>query len=287
MDREITLKDYGRVLWRGRWIILATTVVAAVVGLLLTFASDVTYTATARVYLGQATTATGAVIPTPETSPEVAPIVLDDPALAAQAGRAVGVSASRIRRGVTVTSARVRGAGNVPTVATITLTDSARRVAREGANAYADAVLARVSAGYDGVVDVYERQLTTARRDEARFETQIARYRSQLAGADPQEAVSIQALLFAALQQQAAARNEAGIQELNIAKAEQLEQPQIIDSATGTTSSGSSPRRARTVLLAAALGLIVGVVVAFVWRGPSVGRDPSGPPAASGDAGSG
>ena len=26
MDREITLRDYGRVVWSGRWLILATTV---------------------------------------------------------------------------------------------------------------------------------------------------------------------------------------------------------------------------------------------------------------------
>ena len=44
MDREITLRDYGRVLWSGRWLILASTVVAALVGLLLTFVTSTEYT---------------------------------------------------------------------------------------------------------------------------------------------------------------------------------------------------------------------------------------------------
>jgi len=280
VEREITLKDYGRVLWRGRWLIVATTVVAAVVGLLLTFVSDVKYTGSAQVFLGQATTSTGAVVATPDTSPEVAPTVLDDPELAAEAAKAVGVSPSRISRGITITTSRVRGVGNVPTVAKVTMTDEARRVAREGANAYAEAVLARVSAPYDRVVAVYERDLAAARRQEARYTTQIASYERQLAGASADRAVALQGLLLAAIQQQSLARDDAALAALNIAKAQQLEQPAMIDAATGTTSSGAAPRRARTVLLAAVLGFVIGVVIAFVWRGPAVGRDASGPPAA-------
>ncbi len=48
MDREITLRDYGRVLWSGRWLILAATVIAAIVGLALSFATTTTYRATAE-----------------------------------------------------------------------------------------------------------------------------------------------------------------------------------------------------------------------------------------------
>ena len=286
MDREITLRDYGRVLWRGRWLILATTLVAAVVGLLLTFVSDVKYTGKAQVFLGQATTSTGAVVATPDTSPEVAPIVLDDPELSTVAAKAVGVSPARIRRGVTVSTTRVRGVGNVPTVATITMTDKGRRVAREGANAYAEAVLARVRAPYDEVVAVYRSDLTAARRQEARYTAEITRYEQQLQGASADRAVAIQGLLLAAIQQQSIARDDAALAALNIAKAKQPEEPAIIDVATGTTSSGAAPQRARTVLLAAVLGLIIGIVVAFVWRGPAVGHDASGPPADGGAAGS-
>ena len=72
VDREITLRDYGRVVWSGRWLILATTVAAAVVGLLLTFVTSTTYTATARVFLGQATTVSGAPFSTPATNPATA-----------------------------------------------------------------------------------------------------------------------------------------------------------------------------------------------------------------------
>ena len=59
MDREITLRDYGRVLWSGRWLIVASTLIAALVGLILTFLTTTTYTAKAELYLGQATSVSG------------------------------------------------------------------------------------------------------------------------------------------------------------------------------------------------------------------------------------
>ena len=55
MEREITLRDYGRVIWSGRWLILTTTVVAALVGLALSFVASTSYTATAELFVGQAT----------------------------------------------------------------------------------------------------------------------------------------------------------------------------------------------------------------------------------------
>jgi uncharacterized protein involved in exopolysaccharide biosynthesis len=38
VEREITLRDYGRVLWSGRWVLLVAAVVSALVGLLVSLA---------------------------------------------------------------------------------------------------------------------------------------------------------------------------------------------------------------------------------------------------------
>ena len=51
-------------LWGGRWLILAATVIAALVGLILTFVTETTYVATSEVYLGQATTISGTPVST-------------------------------------------------------------------------------------------------------------------------------------------------------------------------------------------------------------------------------
>ena len=58
-DREITLGNVWSAIWRGKWIVVGVTVVAALVAFALTFTQDTTYTATSKVYLGQATTMMG------------------------------------------------------------------------------------------------------------------------------------------------------------------------------------------------------------------------------------
>ena len=67
-DREITLGDLWRAIWRGKWIVLATTVIAGLVAFGITYTADTTYSATSKVYLGQATTILGNLASTPGTN---------------------------------------------------------------------------------------------------------------------------------------------------------------------------------------------------------------------------
>lgn len=275
MDREITLRDYGRVLWSGRWIILATTVIAAAVGLLLSFASTTRYTATAELFLGQATTVSGVPVSTPATNPATAPTVLTGDNLVERVAREIGVSPSRVRDGVSLTAPRAPGGsvGNQPTVATITFVDEDRDVARDGANAYAEAVLAESREIFRDVVGTYERAAARARSDVERLQAELARYRRQLeAAAGGERELALQSLIFSANQQLSVAQTELSTQELNLAKERQIGQPDIISLARSPASSGSLPNRARTTVLAAVIGLLAGVIVTFVWRGSPAGR---------------
>lgn len=275
MDREITLRDYGRVLWSGRWLILVSTVVAALVGLLLTFVTDTTYTATARVFLGQATTVSGAPFSTPSTNPATAATVLTGDELVAQVAEQIGVRPARVRDGVDLTAPRAPGgaAGNQPTVATITFVDESRRIAREGANAYARAVNQRALDRFDAVFDTFARGEERALADVTRLEAQIRQYERQLqSAADPEQRTLLQSLLFSATTQLSIAQTNLTTQELNRAKAEANERPYIVSLSENPSSSTSAPNRLRTVILAAIIGLIVGVVVTFVWRGSPAGR---------------
>lgn len=275
MDREITLRDYGRVLWSGRWIILATTAIAAIVGLLLSFASTTRYTATAELFLGQATTVSGVPVSTPATNPATAPTVLTGDTLVERVARQIGVSPQRVRDGVSLTAPRAPGGsvGNQPTVATITFVDEDREVARDGANAYAEAVLAESREIFRGVVGTYQQAAARARADVERLRDELGRYRRQLeAAAGTDRELALQSLLFSANQQLSVAQTELSTQELNLAKERQIGQPDIISLARNPASSGSLPNRARTTVLAAVIGLLVGVIVTFVWRGSPAGR---------------
>jgi uncharacterized protein involved in exopolysaccharide biosynthesis len=275
VDREITLRDYGRVLWSGRWLILTSTVAAALVGLLLTFVTSTTYTATARVFLGQATTVSGAPFSTPSTNPATFATVLTGDDLVAAVADEVGVRPARVRAGVALSAPRAPGgaAGNQPTVATITFVDGDRAVAREGANAYARAVNERALTRFSAVFDTYARGEERAQADVDRLESQIAAYQRQLqAAGGGEERALLQSLLFSATTQLSVAQTALTTQELNRAKAEANERPYIVSLAESPSSSSSAPNRLRSVILAGVIGLLVGVIVTFVWRGSPAGR---------------
>ncbi|HMN99725.1 MAG TPA: Wzz/FepE/Etk N-terminal domain-containing protein [Miltoncostaeaceae bacterium] len=274
MDREITLRDYGRVLWSGRWLILATTVAAAVVGLLLTFVTSTTYTGTAKVFLGQATTVSGAPFSTPATNPATAATVLSGDNLVTRVAREIGVSPSRVRNGVTLTAPRAPGGaqGNQPTVMTITFKDGSRTVAREGANAYARAIDAAALQNFSSVFQTYATGEARAQADVTRLQAQIDGYQRDLRNADAQTRTLLQSLLFSATTQLSIAQTTLTDQQLNRAKAEANEKPYIVSLSESPSSSSSAPNRLRTVVLAAIIGLLVGIIVTFVWRGSPAGR---------------
>jgi uncharacterized protein involved in exopolysaccharide biosynthesis len=275
VDREITLRDYGRVLWSGRWLILASTLIAALVGLLLTFLTTTTYSAKAELYLGQATSVSGTPVSTPTTNPATAPSALTGDRLVLQVAKELGVPPKHVRKGVTLTAPRAPGGsvGNQPTVATITFEDESRDLARRGANAYAAAVLEQAKSSSAELVTTYEQAVADAQSDVARLQAEMAGYRRELLqNVGAERGLALQTALFSAQSQLSLSQTELSDQQLNLVKERQIGQPAIISLAESPSSSTSLPNRARTVILAAVIGLIVGVIVTFVWRGSPAGR---------------
>jgi uncharacterized protein involved in exopolysaccharide biosynthesis len=276
VDREITLRDYGRVLWSGRWLIVAAVVVAALVGVILTFVTRTTYTATAQVYLGQATTTSGVPVSTYVTNPATVSSALRGDQLIAQVAHDIGVSPSRVRRDVTLSAPRAPGAsaGNQPTVLTITFQDRSRSLALDGANAYAKRVMGIVGGSFQANIATLASARDTAKSYVDQLQRQIATYQRQIqAGvSDPTRLAGLQTLLLSATQQLGNAQINLSDQQLAYDKAQQIEQPTIISLAKDPDSSKGAPNRARTVVIAALIGLIVGIIVTFVWRGSPAGR---------------
>jgi capsular polysaccharide biosynthesis protein len=274
LDREITLRDYGRVLWSGRWLILMAAVAAGIIGLILSFASSVTYTAKAKVFLGQATTASGVIAQTPLTSVLTAGDVLKGDALVDDVARQVGVSSGRIKRDADLNVPRPPGGvgANQPSVLDITFRDRSRRVALDGARAYAQAVFNRLNDQYKGVQNVLLSRLRRAQAQVKTFTQQIQGFNRELQGASGTEKINVQILIGSAQGLLTTAQASVDTNALLLAKGEEIEAPSIISVSTSASSSGSAPNRARTVLFAAIIGLLVGVIVTFVWRGSPAGR---------------
>lgn len=273
MEKEITLRDYGRVVWSGRWLILACVVVAAIMGLALSFASTTKYTATAQLFVGQATTVSGTPVSTPGTNPTLVPTVLTGDNLVGRVAAEVGVPPSRIRSGVTLSAPKPQGnaLGNLPTVATVTFVDTNRDLARRAANAYAQAVYEQAKAGFAGILGAYSSAIASDQATIRRLNAEIATYRRQLPSASGNELVVLQSLLNSSGQQMQIASIDLGLQRLNLTKEQQF-QPYIISLATSPSSSGGAPSRLRAMILGGVIGLLVGIIVTFVWRGSPAGR---------------
>lgn len=273
MDREITLRDYGRVLWSGRWLIVAAAVAAAFVGLVLSFVSSTTYTATAEVFLGQPTTVSGTPVQTPLTSAATAAEVLRRDDLVKRVADRAGVSAARVKRNSTVEVPRGQGSQTQPSLATITVRDSSRIHAKDIARSYAEVALAEAETGFREVTGAYRSRLANARAEVDRLEDQIELFQRQVQASQGTPAfLSWQILLSNAQDQLSIAQTAASEQQILLAKANQSEAPRINEIPEGVRSSSSAKNRLRTVLIAGVIGLLVGVMVTFVWRGSPAGR---------------
>jgi len=207
---EITLQDYGRVIWAGRRIILVAIIAAAIVGLALTFIRSTTYSASSQVYLGQETTLSGTPLTTPQTNPTIAPVVLEGDAIVDSVAESAGITPGRVRSGVSLEAPRAPGsAGNLPTLIKVTFVDKDPKVAKEVANLYAEQIRSANAESFETSVETYQGQIARAQKDIAQLERQVSQLGTQLAAvAGTPQGPGIQTALVIASQQLAESRSD-------------------------------------------------------------------------------
>ena len=189
--------------------------------------------------------------------------------------KTLGVSDSRVRRDVTIDIPRPPGnvGANQPAVATVSFTDTSKRVAQEGVDAYSQAVLDRLNQSYLGVQRVVQQQVNTAQAQVDRLQNQIQTYSRQAQRATSDQQVALyQSLLFTAQSQLATAQDTLDTAALQLQKGKQIEAPSVVSKSTTPSSTGSAPERLRTMLFGAIIGFLVGVIATFVWKGSPAGR---------------
>lgn len=275
MNNDVTLRDYLRVLWSGRYLILALALIAAVIGLLTTLARPTTYTASTTVRMGQPTTVSGVPVQTALTVPATATTVLLGDDYVGPVAQKAGVSPSVVRGAVTLSAPRVTGAsaGNQPTVLTITATHGSREKAIAIANAYADVALEAVNGPFQGILNAYKAQRDAGKAQVQQLQDEVASLRRQLTqAAGTPRGDSLQIALLSATDQLRGARLDATTAEINLIKAKNNEAPAITSRATEAASSAAASQRVRTVVFSALVGLIIGIIATFVWRGSPAGR---------------
>ena len=252
-DREITLGDVGRTIWRGKWYIVIAAVVGAAIGLLFTLTSTTQYTASAKVYLGQATTMMGNLAQTAGTNPLTAATVLQGDVVVDAVAEKTGLTRSQVNSGSDISVPRAPGttSTNQPAIATITARTGSADTSIALANAYAEVALAGANSGYARVQQTLENQVRVATADVAALRAQANR------GGGSQSAI---------ISQLASLRTDLATAQLQLARVQQIEAPAVVSLAKSAASSSSS-NRMRTAIIGGLIGLLLGTVVALIVGG--------------------
>jgi len=274
----IDVGSWFTTLLRNWWVIVGLLVLGAVVGGIVTMASPKQYSATSSVYIGQTTDANGNAMAGLNSNSKAATQLLASQAVLNQAAKRAGmkISTSRLRRETTVVtpSSTVKTSTSVVNIVVITVTDTNKVRATAAANALANVLVERISPGVTGKIALLQAQVdannkamstSTARALAAQAAiVAIARGGGTAAEKAAASAPYVAVAQAAATEQQALADNNQK-SELMLFTAKTVEQPRILHEAA-LPDSPSGPSLPLNVAAGALVGLVIGVIVAFVRR---------------------
>jgi hypothetical protein len=255
-EQEVDLGRYWSAIVARWWLPLAGVVIGAFVGYLISLGGGDVWKANATVYLGASYSPTGAFLQGPQANPStVGTIARAESSIeraAAQAGMRAedlrgNVSTQTISTGVGASIVRTTGNPNVR----LTVEASTRRRAQVAANALANIVVDRLS-GYT------DRKIQTLKDRIAAEQEQIDAIRRQIARSSD---VTTKAVLGVQLGE--VLEDQLQAQQL-LVQAEEIERPQVLTQAAGVKTTARSRRN--SVVVAAFIGLLLGLIAALAWE---------------------
>jgi capsular polysaccharide biosynthesis protein len=279
VDREITIRDYLKVAWSGRWLILATTVIGIIIGVVVSIAHNAAYSATARVGLGQPTSVQGVPLQSPFTSSQTVASAIDVTGLADQTALVLGIPPSEVRGHVHVsTPIGVSPTIVAPPVVIIAASNAHANTAISIANGFANQLVQSTGTQVVQVERTLTSQAAQALVQQHQLSARIAALQSG-GSSNPGDAVA----LATDTQLLGTAQTNAANAQLALAQVRATEAPQILAQAYSATSSNTAPKRLQSIVLAGLIGFLLGLIATFIWRGspaaraaePEAGRDSS------------
>jgi capsular polysaccharide biosynthesis protein len=258
-EQEVDFARYGRMLARRWWLVAVGVVAGAVIGYLVSLGGTQLYSATATIYLGQPYNP-GATAPvlTLQTNPAAVSQIANAEAVDAKVATQCNTTLKSFHKGISVqrvaSSTPVKGLGaQVNPLVTVTVQASKGKVATCAANALARAAVAGLGTYPEAKITKYEQRI--AQDTEA-----IKSINAALV--DPALAQTDKYLLQQRLQIPQTDLNTTS-QLLIFAKT--VEMPRLTIPARERQVTAQSSRD--TVLIAAIIGLILGVLAALLWDG--------------------
>jgi len=252
-EQEVDLGRYGRTLAQRWWLPVVGLVAGAIVGYLLSLGGGTSYRAQALVYLGQPLGILGgSAVASPNTNPAAAHSIVTSESVIQQVAHEVGLSASKLRSGVSTGSAQAPNPKVIQnSLVQVTVKSSKPAKARRAANALGR-ILVRDLSGYSKAkVSTLTALLTADRNTIAAINAALAR------ASTPLETKLLLQIQLAQRQQDATQT----AQLLSLAK--NIESPRILTRAAAAKTTARSHRNSTAV--GGLIGLILGGIAALVW----------------------
>jgi uncharacterized protein involved in exopolysaccharide biosynthesis len=271
VEQEVDLGRYANAVAARWWLPLLGVVAGIVVGYLISLGGTQIYRAETLLYLGQPFSPNGnAPVQSLATNPRtVGEIVRSEGALKAAAAEA-GLSVSKLRGRVSTQTLSAAGtaarAGATPLVEISVQGESRGKVAR-AANALAAKVVDDVSGYVDVKVATFERQLGAYEDALASIGRRLNQLNEtiQQANLDPLEELVLVSQIDNAEQRRGQLLDLQAQSQQQLALARNVEASRIVEPAVATKTTAQSRRN--SILVAGAIGLLLGLIAALAWDG--------------------
>ncbi len=252
-EQEVDFARYVRLLAVRWWLLAAGLVAGAVIGYLVSLGGSQVYSATATLYLGQPTSASGnSQLQTEQTNPSAVGTVVHSTLVELAVAARCKVKTSEFRKGIstqTVTGYLSKN-GQSPLVQ-LTVQAKKAKVAQCAARGLASLVVKKLGTYAQGKIANFRRQIAFDDKDIRTIQAAIA---------SPTISTTDKLILETTLrtdQQDKLAATQLLLQ------ATQVEAPRVTAGAAAHKITARSRRN--TVVIAALIGLILGALAALLW----------------------
>ena len=252
-EQEVDFAKYIRLLAVRWWLLVAGLVVGAVIGYLISLGGTQVYSATATLYLGQPTTASGnSQLQTLQTNPSSVGTIVHQHQVDLAVAAACKAKVSEFRKGISTKAVTgyLSKNGQSPLVQ-LSVQAKKAKVAQCTANQLARITKNKLGTFAAGKIANFKGQIVADDKDITAFQNAIS---------DPSISTTDKLILETLLrgdQQDKIAATQLLLQ------AEQVEAPRIVSGAAAQKITARSRRN--TVVIAAVIGLILGALAALFW----------------------
>ena len=256
-EQEVDFARYGRMLARRWWLVAVGFVAGAVIGFLVSMGGTKLYSATSTIYLGQPYNQSGAApVISIQTNPSAVGQIANAQSVADAVATHCKTTPETFRKGVSVqkvatASTATKSTVQVNPLVTVTVQAAKGKVAVCAANGLARAAVAGLGAYPRAKIARYTSQVDYDKNEIKRLGTAIQ---------NPNISTTDRLLLETTLR-----NDQQDLQAYSglLLQATFVELPKVTVRAAARQVSAQSPRN--TVLIAALIGLILGVIGALLW----------------------